>query len=196
MAVGASPRRLEAALAVPSSPPRAAAVVCHPHPEYGGDMDNPVVTAIADALAADGVAALRFNFGGVGRSQGGYGGGPAEVRDVRAAVDALGAELAGLPLAIVGYSFGAWVGTLAATEGAPVARVVAVAPPIALAGASFGAGLGVPLAVVVGDRDQFCPLAGLAGLGAPAERTIVVGADHFFAGREAEVAAAVVAFFR
>lgn len=192
MAVGASPRRLEAVLTAPAGSPRAAAVVCHPHPEYGGDMDNPVVTAIADVLAADGVATLRFNFGGVGRSEGAYGGGPAEVQDVHAAVGALAGELPDVPLSIVGYSFGSWVGAQAAAEGAPVRSVVAVAPPVAFFDWSFATAVG-SLFVVVGDRDQFCPLSRLA---LRAERTILPGADHFFAGRYGEVAAAVRDFLR
>jgi uncharacterized protein len=193
MAVGASPRRLEAVLAAPSGAPRAAAVVCHPHPQYGGDMDNPVVTSVAGALAADGVAALRFNFGGVGRSEGSYGDGIAEVGDVRAAVTALRAELPGVPLAIVGYSFGSWVGALAAVEDDAIARVVAIAPPVHIMDWTFAKSLRARLSIVVGDRDQYCTLA---RLDPGPERVILGGADHFFAGRYTEVATAVRDFLR
>jgi alpha/beta superfamily hydrolase len=172
---------------MPLGPPRAAAVVCHPHPQYGGDMDNPVVTAIADALAADGIAALRFNFGGVGGSEGTHGGGPAEVQDVRAALDALSSEVPGVPLVLVGYSFGAWVGALAVAEGAKADQVVVVGPPLAFFDFSFARAI-PSLAVIAGDRDQFCPVA---RLDASLPATIIPGADHFFAGRWDEVAAAV-----
>ncbi len=179
---------------MPAASPRAAAVVCHPHPEYGGDMDNTVVVAVADALVAAGVAALRFNFGGVGRSEGSYGGGPAEVADVRAAIAVLRRELPAVPLVVVGYSFGAWVGSQAAADDTDVARMIAVAPPITFFDWTFAASLPVPLAVVVGDRDQFCPLARLEKLALPMEKTILPGADHFFAGSTENVAQAVRAF--
>lgn len=193
MAVGASPRRLEAVLAVPSGVPRAAAVVCHPHPQYGGDMDNPVVTSVADALAADGIAALRFNFGGVGASQGTYGGGPAEVADVRAALRAVRAELPSVPISIVGYSFGAWVGAQAAVDDADVASMVAIGPPVNLFDWTFTRPLAGRLAIVVGDRDQYCDLTRLDD---STPRTVIAGADHFFGGRYTQVAAAALGFLR
>ena len=70
LTIGRPPRLLEADLAAPEGAPRAGAVLCHPHPQYGGDMENPVVVAAGRALVSAGVAALRFNFGGVGASQG------------------------------------------------------------------------------------------------------------------------------
>ncbi|HEV7731066.1 MAG TPA: alpha/beta fold hydrolase [Candidatus Binatia bacterium] len=179
---------------MPAASPRAAAVVCHPHPEYGGDMDNTVVTTVAAVLVAAGVAALRFNFGGVGRSEGAYGGGPAEVTDVRAAIDSIRAELPTVPIIVVGYSFGSWVGAQAAAGAPDVTRMIAVAPPITFFDWTFATTLRVPLAVVVGDRDQFCPLARLEKLTIPTEKAIIQGADHFFAGHTAAVAAAVRAF--
>ncbi|MCW5889550.1 MAG: alpha/beta fold hydrolase [bacterium] len=195
--IGASPRRLDARLAIPAGA-TTGAVVCHPHPEYGGTMDGSVVVAVARALAAAGVATLRFDFGGVGESEGRYDDGVAEVDDVLAAVAALGDALpADVPLAVAGYSFGALVGTRAATRAARVAHVVAIAPPASLAAWDFAGGLRAPLTIVVGDCDTYCPpdarraLEAAAGGGA---RTVVLaGADHFFAGREREVAAAVVA---
>jgi uncharacterized protein len=154
-------------------------------------MESPVVVRVAEALAASGVAALRFNFGGVGASEGVYDGGRAERCDVGAAETALAAATpAGTPLAVVGYSFGAWVGAAAAPGLARVGRVVAIAPPLAaLPWTSEG-----PLDVVVGDRDPYCPRDALARLAA--RTAIIAGADHFFVGRENEVAAAVVAALR
>lgn len=171
--------------------------MCHPHPQYGGDMDNPVVVGVARALAQAGRAALRFNFGGVGRSEGVYGHGREEQCDVGAAVTALAGHVPdGTPLAIVGYSFGAWVGTLAA-QGLPrVARVVAVAPPLAFLDFDGVPGLRQPLDVVVGDRDQYCPTAALERFAAAyaARVEMLPGADHFLSGVESRVAAAVVRF--
>jgi alpha/beta superfamily hydrolase len=166
-------------------------VVCHPHPEYGGDMHNTVVLAAVRGCLDAGWAALRFNFGGVSASGGRYGGGSEEVRDVGAAVAALRAALLErAPLAIVGYSFGAWAGARAACDVADLRRVIAIAPPIGFFDWSFAAALPAPLAVIVGDRDQYCPRERLALLGS-ADVKMLPGADHFLAGREAEVAAAI-----
>ena len=193
LAIGRPPRMLEADLALPPGPPRAGAVVCHPHPQYGGDMENAVVVAAAAMLVAAGVAVLRFNFGGVGRSTGVSGGGEAEVTDVRAAFDALAGRLADqVPLVLVGYSFGAWAALRAAADGCPARRIVAIGPPLAFLDWGFLGTLAVPVDVVVGDRDQFCDAARLGRLSAGIGRRIIRGADHFFGGREAEVGAAVV----
>lgn len=161
-------------------------------------MHVPVVVEIADALAAAGFLALRFDFGGVGRSEGDYGGGPAEVADTRVAVDTLAARLpASAPVVLAGYSFGAWVAAQAACDEPRVAHVVAVAPPFTFFDWAFAQRLTAPLGIVVGDCDQFCPRARLDAFVAkrfprPA-LAVLEGADHFLAGREAEVAAAVVA---
>lgn len=178
----------------PAGSPRGAVAVCHPHPQYGGDMDNAVVVAVSEALVAAGLAALRFNFGGVGGSEGAYGHGRDEQGDVRAAVAALAARMPeDVPLAVAGYSFGAWVGTIAAETLPRVARVVAIAPPLALV-AWEDAGT-KPLALVVGGDDHLCPPEAVRRLAAArgAAATTLPGADHFLSGREREVAAAVVA---
>src|SRR5438094_10611387 len=97
---------LEARLAVPASP-GGGVVICHPHPLYGGDMDNPVVVRVQQVCADLGLATLRFNFRGVGGSSGTHGGGGAEQDDARAALDALSKATGARPLGIAGYSFGA-----------------------------------------------------------------------------------------
>jgi len=181
-------------LHLPATTPCGAAVVCHPHPQYGGDMDNDVVRGIVTALEAAQWAALRFNFGGVGESGGTPGAGHEEQCDVGAAEAALVERVPeGTPLAIVGYSFGAWVGAMAACGLPRVRRVVAVGPPLGMTDWGFAATLRTPLAVVVGDRDQFCPTDALRRLQATRAMatTVMAGADHFFAGRVAEVGQAV-----
>ena len=181
-------------LHMPATAPRAAAVLCHPHPQYGGDMQNAVVLAVAGALVHADVAALRFNFGGVGGSGGAYDDGRAEQCDVGAAESALAARVPdGTPLVVVGYSFGAWVGTKAA-QGLPrVSRVVAVAPPLAFFDWDFARTLRQPLRIVVGDRDQYCPKAALDRLIAHGVRTTVLpGVDHFFGGVETRVGRSVL----
>ena len=157
-------------------------------------MHNPVVVAVTEALARAGVAALRFNFGGVGASEGRAGQGTEEQCDVGAAEAALAARMPpGTPLAIVGYSFGAWAGMLAALGLPRVARVVAVAPPLAFFDFDFVRTLRPRLDVVVGDRDQYCPRDALERLAAahPVRTAILAGADHFLGGFEADVARAV-----
>jgi alpha/beta superfamily hydrolase len=166
-------------------------VVCHPHPEYGGDMDNPIVLAAVRGCLTAGWAALRFNFAGVGASTGRYSGGQEEVRDVAAAAAALRDALpAGASLAIVGYSFGAWAGARAACDLPGLRRLIAIAPPLGFFDWSFAAALPVPLSVIVGDRDQYCLGQRLASLAAD-DVTMLPGADHFLAGREPEVAEAI-----
>jgi hypothetical protein len=159
-------------------------------------MDNNVVVGVTSALADAGWAVLRFNFGGVGESQGHYGGGREEQCDVGAAEAMLATRVSeGTPTAIVGYSFGAWVGAMAA-QGLPrVERVVVVGPPLQFFDWSFARALRQPLDVVVGDRDSYCPADVLARF-VDAYRpraTVLAGADHFFGGREAEVGRAVLA---
>ena len=158
-------------------------------------MDNGVVVAVTAALVRAGLTTLRFNFAGVGASEGAYGGGHEEQCDVGAAEAAL-AELvpAGTPIVVVGYSFGAWVGTMAAQGLRRVARVVAVAPPLSFFDWEFVRSLRQPLAVVVGDRDRYCPRDALDRLLAShrIRASVLAGADHFFGGREDEAARAVV----
>jgi len=176
--------------------PRGGAVVCHPHPQYGGEMRNPVVEAVVRALVDAGWMALRFNFGGVGRSGGTYSGGSEEIGDVTVALKAVTERLPpGTPRLLAGYSFGAWAGAMAARDLDRLHRVVAVAPPLAFFDWSFAGSLRAPLAIVVGDQDQYCPRASLdalaATLGDRASVAIIPRADHFLAGREDDVAAAV-----
>jgi alpha/beta superfamily hydrolase len=159
-------------------------------------MHNPVVAAMARALVEAGWTALRFNFGGVGRSGGAYSGGPEEIRDVAGALHVLADTLPpGAPRLVAGYSFGAWAGAMAARDVDDLHRIVAVAPPLAFFDWSFVESLRAPLVVIIGDRDQYCPRGRLDALmasrGGRASATIIPGGDHFLAGRDDEVAAAV-----
>ena len=159
-------------------------------------MHNPVVEAVVRALVGVGWMALRFNFGGVGRSGGTYSGGPEEIGDVTVALNAVTERMpSGTPRLVAGYSFGAWAGAMAARDVEGLYRVVAVAPPLAFFDWSFAESLKAPLAIVVGDHDQYCPRSSLdalsAGLAGRASVAIIPHADHFLAGREDDVAAAV-----
>jgi uncharacterized protein len=192
--IGPESRRLRAALGDPASPPLGGAVLCHPHPDYGGDMNNAVVVAAARALVASGWATLRFDFGsGAGRNE------AAAIGDTRTALAMLAGQLpAGTPLALVGYSFGAWIAcrtVVAHADG--VGQVVAIAPPLDLVERALLAPLTIPVRIVVGDRDTYCSVARVADVQAASGGLIgsevVRGADHFFAGRETDVAARVLA---
>ena len=159
-------------------------------------MHNPVVEAVVRALVDAGWLALRFNFGGVGRSGGTYSGGSEEIGDVNVALTAVTERLPpGAPRLLAGYSFGAWAGAMAARDVDRLHRVVAVAPPLAFFDWSFAGSLKAPLAIVVGDHDQYCPRSSLEALAASlaggTSVAIIPGADHFLAGREDDVAAAV-----
>ncbi len=171
----------------------AAAVVCHPHPMYGGSMHNNVVDAVVVAMCEAGYATLRFNFRGVGSSEGEHDGGPGEVDDAVAAMAYLlaqpGVRKEGAVMA--GYSFGAMVAVSAGYERAEIARIVAVALPLAMADARIPDGASKPVLLVSGDHDSYSPVAGLQALvvkiGDSARLEIVAGTDHFFGGGEAEL---------
>lgn len=170
-----------------------AAVVCHPHPMYGGSMHNNVVEAMLDALWRSGYATLRFNFRGVGGSEGEYDGGPGEVDDAVAATMFLLAQpgVRKDGLVMTGYSFGAMVAVSAGYERDEVARIVAVALPIAMADARIPDGASKPILLVSGDADQYSPVAGVKALkekiGDSARVEIVAGADHFLVRSEDEL---------
>jgi len=179
--------------------PAPGAVICHPHPMYGGAMDNNVVMAIARALQETGHSTLRFNFRGVGRSEGRYADGVGEIDDVRAALDFMRekAVSAQPSLVLAGYSFGAWVSAHALAAGDSIARLILVAPPTAMFDFSvLAADTGERARhFVAGERDQFCDRNALQALferlPEPKSMSVVPGADHFFFGLERPVIEAV-----
>jgi alpha/beta superfamily hydrolase len=168
-------------------------VVSHPHPLYGGDMDNPVVVEIVSACAAEGLATLRFNFRGVGRSTGSHDNGHGEQDDVLTALD----DLAGLlghdrHVAAAGYSFGAMVTAAVAAKGAHLVGLALIAPALGRAGRRRLDGLSAvstPVIVIAGEQDDACPPDVLADVGRDVPAAVIrviKGADHFFRdGREA-----------
>lgn len=179
--------------------PFAAVVVCHPHPQYGGDMQNNVVTAVCDALVQRGIAALRFNFRGVGASEGAFDGGNGEADDVRAALSHLAAlgEVNAGRVGLAGYSFGAM--TAEAAVGDQTAALALISPPLrAVQPARLEAYQG-PLLLITGDDDWVTPepqfQALTAGLDRPVESAIIAGADHSWLGYERDLADVVGPFF-
>lgn len=179
---------------------RAGLVACHPHPLYGGDMDNPVVIRAVEVAQESGLATLRFNFRGVGRSGGTHGDGEAELDDAAAAVATLRATLpVGAPVGLLGYSFGARVASRVAAIDPTLAALALVAPPMAMYDWGHVASGPRPLLLVAGTRDTYCPVSALDELAAlvpGAERVLIDGADHFFFGKLFPLGEAVGAWIR
>jgi alpha/beta superfamily hydrolase len=195
---------LEAAVELRPGAP--CAVVCHPHPAFGGRMDTPLVVALADALADAGLSTVRFNFRGLDGSGGAPTGGLREHEDVRAV--ATWARAQGAPqVALVGYSFGALMAMKALAAGEEAAAFAAVGFPTTILGdhpdrlADVGRALGrgLPSLFVSGDADHFCELDLVRGwVSAHANaRLDVVPGGHFFAGEPAsDLCARVAGFIR
>jgi len=158
-------------------------VITHPHPLYGGSMYNNVVESLVHAYKQAGYATLRFNFRGVGSSQGKYDDGQGEQEDVKAALHYL-AEQGKNVVDLAGYSFGAWVNALARPEGDIVHRMVMVSPPVAFL--DFGPPQSIPQLrlVVAGSRDEIAPSelikTILPNWNSSARLEIIEGADHFY----------------
>jgi alpha/beta superfamily hydrolase len=184
--------RLEAILMYPDVEPVAAAVVCHAHPLQGGIMHFKVVFRAAKALQRQGLAALRFNFRGVGTSEGTHDRGRGEQGDVKAALGETERRFPGLPLVLGGFSFGSTMALrVGATDPRPRA-VFALGFPVAmLTDASYVERVRAPRLFVQGSHDTIGPPAQLRALverlPEPRKLAIVEGADHFFTGKLEEL---------
>ncbi len=167
--------------------PRAAAIVCHPHPRLGGTMDNTVVFRTARALRRAGCAVLRFNFRGVGESEGTSEGSDVEVEDARAALDFLAAEFPDVELWACGFSFGARTSAALAAGDDRVARVVLVALPSRAFDCGVVRSVRAPGLIVLAGDDEFGNLADLRervpDLPAALEAVEIPDTDHFFRHR-------------
>jgi uncharacterized protein len=199
------PVELEGRLHLPAGEAFAPGVVlCHPHPSGGGTMDVPLIRRLADELSSAGLAALRFNFGGVGASGGSFTDGAEEPADVAAAFEylrSLDAVDAGR-VSLAGWSFGSWMALMALADGLPALACAAVATPLDF---HEWAPLAARLAksntrrhYIVGEFDQFCSPDTLMEFAAAVSDedarnvTVLKDADHFLFGREHEVADLVV----
>jgi alpha/beta superfamily hydrolase len=176
---------LEARLG-PAANPRGGFVICHPHPLYGGDMDNPVVIRAAEVAQAAGYATLRFNFRGAGGSEGTHDKGRGEQEDVTAAIKALATHLpTGSRVGVMGYSFGAAMAARATRPGVPEAPLGLIAPPLGMYDLDFLQASPGALLLLAGTADSYCPVEALHRLAAltSGEERIIEGADHFFFGK-------------
>ena len=181
--------------------PFPAVVVCHPHPLYGGSMSNNVVFAICQELAQQSIAALRFNFRGVGKSGGTFGGGVAEQEDIKAALAFISSasNIDSRRIGLVGYSFGASVAIPVAVEDSRVNLLALVSPALSGSGWEQLRGYSKPKFLISGNYDFVIPLRQfqqyVQDIPEPREYQIISGADHFWQGYEEEVAQKVAQFF-
>ena len=193
---------LEAILWAPAgrAHPPMAAVVCHPHPLFGGTMHNKVVYQAAKSLDSLGLAVLRFNFRGVGKSAGTHDRGVGERDDVSAALDFLAAEFAGLPLLVAGFSVGSVAGLRVGSEDARVANLIGLGIPVNSTDFSFLADCSKPKLFVQGGNDKYGAIEKtrevVASLPEPKRLVEVAGADHFFAGKLDQVDKAILSWLR
>ncbi|HVN99001.1 MAG TPA: alpha/beta family hydrolase [Steroidobacteraceae bacterium] len=170
---------------------RLAAVVCHPHPLFGGTLHNKVVHTLARTLRGGGAATLRFNFRGVGASEGTHDGGEGESADALAAVAAARARWPGLPLVLAGFSFGAAVAIRVAAE-ARAQWLISAAPAVDRVNLDGFTAPACAWLIVQGDADEVVAPATVvawAARHAPAARLrLLAGVGHFFHGRLHELA--------
>jgi alpha/beta superfamily hydrolase len=193
---------LEGVLSIPEgSGPFPAVIVCHPHPLYGGSMDNNVVHALSEALVQASVISFKFNFRGVGQSEGSFSHGIGEQEDVAAAISFLTRinEVDPRRIGLVGYSAGAAFALPVGCNEPRIRALAAVSPPLPMFDFAFIKDCAKPKLFVLGSKDslislpefqQFC-----RSLLEPNQCAIVEGADHFWWGYESSLASVVVAFF-
>ena len=194
--------RLEAILWTPSAAeshrPPLVALVCHPHPLFGGTMHNKVIYQTAKSLDALGLPVLRFNFRGAGLSEGKHDRGNGEREDVRCALDFLKQEFPGAPVLLAGFSFGAWVGLRVGCADSRISHLMGLGIPVNSTDFSFLRLCQKPKLFVHGSNDEHGAIAKVKALVAslPGENHLVVveGVDHFFAGKLDELNAAISAW--
>lgn len=181
--------------------PSRVVILSHPHPLQGGTMTVPLLQVVTDRLVDAGAAVLRFNFRGVGRSEGGWGGGTAEIGDLDAAVDHARTRHPNTEIGLAGWSFGAVTALRWQARTDDASPLAAIAPPVRL---PAGAEAPDPAALaparrlfVVGDRDQFVTADELAAYAEAAggQVEVLTGSDHFFVFRHRRVAELVAGHF-
>ena len=174
-----------------------AALVLHPHPMYGGTLDNKVVHRAASTLHELGAEVLRINFRGVGKSEGTFDDGDGELEDARGALGWLRQRYPGARVWLAGFSFGSWIALETGAADPRVSVLIGIAPPVTRENYSFARTLETtkPKFFVQGDMDELCPLKDLmsfyAKLKEPKEIAVVHGAKHLFDGQTVEVGEAL-----
>ena len=193
---------LEGILAIPEGAgPFPAVIVCHPHPLSGGSMDNNVVCSLSETLTQASLASFKFNFRGVGGSQGEFGQGIGERKDVEAAISFISTvkEVDSKRIGLAGYSAGAGFAFPVGFNDDRIRALAAVSPPLSMFDFDFLKSCPKPKLLISGSRDdlisinqflEFCQ-----NLPEPKECESIEGADHFWWGYESSLAAKVTAFF-
>ena len=175
--------------------PDLVAMVCHPHPLYGGTLHNKVAHRVASVLHELGATALRFNFRGAGASEGRYDHGVGELEDARAALDWIVARHPRARRWVGGFSFGSWIAARLAAERPDVEQLLLVAPPVRRMSFEVLLTTRVPKLVLQGTHDEICPLADLQeqfpAWAEPKRLVLVPEATHFFDRRLGELGRAI-----
>lgn len=181
------------------STPRHAAIICHAHPLHGGTMHFKLIFRIARAFDELGFPTLRFNFRGVGGSEGTFDEGRGERDDIRSAIDWLAERHPDVPLVVSGFSFGSWTGLPVGCADPRVSHVVGLGVPVRAFDINGLSSCTKPKLFVQGTNDEFGPMAQLnswyADLPEPKRLVRIEGADHFFEGRREEMANAITEYF-
>ena len=193
---------LEGILAIPEGAGSfPAVIVCHPHPLYGGSMDNNVVYSLSETLTQASLISFKFNFRGVGGSQGEFDQGIDERADVEAAIFFVGnlEYVDQQRIGLAGYSAGAGFALPVGSDDARIKALVAISPPLATFDFEFLKNCPKPKCLIMGDKDDLISAQELlefcGSLPEPKECETIVGADHFWWGYESQLAARVIAFF-
>ncbi len=191
--------RIEATLwTTPGADSRLAAIVCHPHPLFGGTMHNKVVYQAAKTLHRRAMPVLRFNFRGAGLSEGTHDRGVGEREDVRAGLDYLAEQFPGLPMLLAGFSFGSWVGLQVGCEDNRVTDLIGLGIPVDTSDLNYLRTCTKAKLFVQGANDQFGSRTSVETLfhtlPEPKELVFVESADHFFTGHLGEMAGAIDAW--
>jgi alpha/beta superfamily hydrolase len=191
--------RLEGELQLPEgNGPFPVVAVCHPHPLYGGDMDNNVVMAVYFALVKSSIAALRFNFRGIGNSSGSYGEGVGEKDDIQAALDFLSTlkEIDRQRIGLAGYSFGGMVAAYVAIKDNRVKQLALISPALNETGWVQLKKYASPKLILTGDADTSVPFQPFQRFFGDAEQyQVIAGADHFWSGFEEQLSGKIARFF-
>jgi len=178
-----------------------AVIVCHPHPLYSGSMDNNVVYSLSETLTQASLASFKFNFRGVGGSQGEFGQGIGEQEDVEAAISFVSTvkEVYYKRIGLAGYSAGAGFALPVGFNDDRIRALAAVSPPLPMFDFDFLKSCPKPKLLISGSRDNLIPidqfLEFCQNLPEPKECESIEGADHFWWGYESRLAAKVAAFF-
>ena len=186
---------LEALLDLPGGEPRAVAVFGHPHPQHGGTMHTKALYQAAKAMPRIGVAALRFNFRGVGRSAGTFGSGAGEKDDFRAALAFAEGRFPELPIWAAGMSFGSWVAMTVGADDARVSLLLGVAPPVDRYDFDVLKTCTLPKFIIHGESDELISIREIrkfyAQIPEPKELATIEDANHLFEGKTSLVGEAV-----